>query len=597
MVQRVAEKTADAGSHIYVRPLSVSFWEGTERQLIEDLTNCEEVLKDAVQSKHTVWIKARLDGLDEKERKWFDGSLEAWEPLGGTPTVCWEEMESILRAVDLEPPESAPTEDEEVAAKLLRAIPYLYVQGAFATIRDVFSSGGSARRAKGLAAFPLVGFNPVDPDSEQSDVGYTMVRTMVGVVEKRVVVTIRLPDIPCAESDEDLAVIGSDTSKLDVPDRFFPLLKEPDGLDVATAIGIHQATTARAVGKRIRDQLDIRERRARALNNRREDQPLAGQDKVETDRRRGLADRRKRDSVPPKWRRGLRRGGGNRRKEPANRRTGPVDRRSRDVGPPGEGRDRRQGPDDQRKITDAQLRKDVISAGPEISRLSEITHRLDQQLARIMRRFGGSPADAQRFGSDDERLVPQEVRLRYKFALDDIRQLRDDCHLASQTVNEALTAFEHDQRERLQFVAALLASAVLIPTLIAGVFGANFDVPANEDPAGFPAFLGVVVLLAVISLLTLRMARKHDWHPSPKKYLLPGLAAGAIVLAFAAFLVISGRGSKKEDCCSGQAESSHTTNLPSTWKSSPSTTILPPRRRSQTRSVWTADSLTPPDSG
>ena len=30
---------------------------------------------------------------------------------------------------------------------------------------------------------------------------------------------------------------------------------------------------------------------------------------------------------------------------------------------------------------------------------------------------------------------------------------------------------------------------------------------------------------------------------------------------------------------------------------SPSTSILPPRRRSQTRSVWTADSLTPPDSG
>ena len=40
-----------------------------------------------------------------------------------------------------------------------------------------------------------------------------------------------------------------------------------------------------------------------------------------------------------------------------------------------------------------------------------------------------------------------------------------------------------------------------------------------------------------------------------------------------------------------------TTNLPSSCSSSPSTSILPPRRRSQTRSVCTADSLIPPDSG
>ncbi len=40
-----------------------------------------------------------------------------------------------------------------------------------------------------------------------------------------------------------------------------------------------------------------------------------------------------------------------------------------------------------------------------------------------------------------------------------------------------------------------------------------------------------------------------------------------------------------------------TTNLPSSCITVPSTSILPPRRRSQTRSVWTADSLTPPDSG
>ena len=40
-----------------------------------------------------------------------------------------------------------------------------------------------------------------------------------------------------------------------------------------------------------------------------------------------------------------------------------------------------------------------------------------------------------------------------------------------------------------------------------------------------------------------------------------------------------------------------TTKRPFSWRSSPSTSIRPPRRRSQTRSVWTADSFSPPVSG
>ena len=40
-----------------------------------------------------------------------------------------------------------------------------------------------------------------------------------------------------------------------------------------------------------------------------------------------------------------------------------------------------------------------------------------------------------------------------------------------------------------------------------------------------------------------------------------------------------------------------TTKTPSSCSNSPSTSSRPPRRRSQTMSVWTALSLTPPDSG
>lgn len=496
---------------------------------MEDLASCAATLEGAVESERVVWIEARLDGLKAREERWFDGSLEAWEPLGVIPAVCWEEMESILGAVRLEPPKFAPVEDEGVDTRLLRAIPYLYVQGAFATIRDVRVDDPSTARKKTLAAFPLVGFNPVDLDDDQPNVRYTLVRTMVGVIDQ-VVVTVRLPDIPCAESDEGKTPSDSDVGELFVPDRFFPLLRTPDALEVATAIGIHQATTARAVGQRIRDQLNANESHARALNARREGLPLASEDKPRTDRRIGPDDRRTSDVGPPRLKRDRRGGAGNRRKANADRRVGPMDRRRNHSGPEEGKPDRRTGLDDRREITSAQLREAVVSAGPDISQLGEVTHLLDQRVAKIMRRFGGSPADAQRLEGDSGRLIPEEVRLRYKFALDDVRQLRDDCRLTAQTVDEALTAFEHDQRERLQFVAALLASVVLVPTLIASVLGVNLGVPGEGSVVGFVFFFAAIVVLGVTGFRALRTAEKYQWTP-PRSELTPYIVRAGAVLA------------------------------------------------------------------
>jgi hypothetical protein len=59
----------------------------------------------------------------------------------------------------------------------------------------------------------------------------------------------------------------------------------------------------------------------------------------------------------------------------------------------------------------------------------------------------------------------------------------------------------------------------------------------------------------------------------------------------------SARERPRTPACAGPVPPGQTTNLPFSCMTSPSTSSLPPRRRSQTRSVWTADSLTPPDSG
>lgn len=501
MELRVADRAAVIDSRIRVVPVCASFWEGTERRPIEDLTGWEEALKDAVRNKHTVWIEARLDGLDYRDERWFDGSLEAWEPFARIPTVCWEEMDSTLRAVGLEPPEPTPTENEGVEARLLRVIPYLYVQGAFATIRDVCSNAGSAKGVKGLAAFPLLGFNPADPDSERSSVGYTMVRTMVGVMRKRIVVTIRLPDILFAESD-DIIVRDSATSRLAVPGRFFPLLKAPEARDVAQAIGIHQAATAHAVARQIRYRLDRYGKLAEQLNDRREGGRYSR-------RRQGSTIRKRHPRELGDWK--------------EDRRRGPADRRGGRGTPPDGPAERRKGPSERRR-SNADLREEVIRANEGIRRLSEIAHGLDQQIARTSRRFGG--VDAPRSVRE---LVPRDVRRGYSDALDEARSLQEECRLTAGSVTYALEAYDRGNRERFQLVTVGLSSFALISTVLAGLLA----VSASEKAPGFLVFPTMMPAYILLASRILRTAHDQDWILSRGQvhgFAVVGLLIGLVVL-------------------------------------------------------------------
>jgi hypothetical protein len=467
---------------IRVHPVRVTYWEKVEgkrserdeikdpagdagRKALEGLKRKRTDHEDA----YTVWVEARLDGLERRaeDHEWLGGSLEAWDYIDEVPQPDWNEMHEALSAVGQRAPDDGPIKDKNIEAKLLNAIPYLYVQGAFATHRDVCSDVDSDdgsnykptdNESADIAAFPLVGFYPDASGKDASEASYTMVRTMVGLVDGAVV-TVRLPDVLEAESGEGVAQTSSDTEKLFIPNRFLPLLDHPNGLDVATAIGIHQATTARSVAKEIARQLSTIEKLAEKLNALRED-----------DRRRGKTRRREAKS-------------------------------------------------------DADLRKRVIRARAQLGVLSETTHQIDQQLARIMRRFGGSLEDAQRREGDEERLVPDEVRLRYKFALDDVRQLRDDCKIATERVVQALTRYDQDKRERFQLIAAVLASIVLIPTLFASLFGVNFVVPAKDEPSGFWVFVVVMAIWILEALGVLWIAQRRDWYLSvPARILAIGVA-------------------------------------------------------------------------
>ena len=156
------------------------------------------------------------------------------------------------------------------------------------------------------------------------------------------------------------------------------------------------------------------------------------------------------------------------------------------------------------------LKEDVTQKAGVIDGLADVAHQLDRHLSTILRRFSGeisgAPAAAQE-------LVPPETKRRYGFALDNVHALHDDCRLASQTVRHELMAYEQAQREHFQFIAAVLASIVLIPTLIASVLGVNLGVPGENSRAGFIAFVLAIGGLAVVGYSALHTADEHNWSP------------------------------------------------------------------------------------
>jgi CorA-like Mg2+ transporter protein len=462
-----------------VRPVHATYWTGgrggdsdaARFKLIEDLSERTNLapLSDAVHDHYPVWIETYLDGLDTDTRKWFEGRYEVWETMDN-PVVEWDAMAAVLASVDLWPEGDTRSDRGEARDRLLRSIPYVFTRGSFGTIRDALSGNGTIEALvdggpKKLTAFATVGFNPCDDGGDSGDHAYIAIRTVVAVIDW-VVITMRLPDFACtARSDANAGQPLEASERLMIPMRFLPLQRIPSPREVAEAIGIHQATTARAVAWQIRKQLNGGEALARQLN-------------------------------PPKT------------KKTKKERAAETARRP-------------------------QMHEEVIQATGTAEELADVALQLDRHIAQVLRRFGERSSGAPEPVRD---LAPEEVRHRYRFSLEEIQQLHKDCRHSSQVMQQALAIYEESRRARFQFIAALLASIVLIPTLIASIFGVNLGVPAQESNDAFYAFLVTIFLLMVTGGTALGMAQARDWHPRPWEYLLFGGLALAIAFGFALFL-------------------------------------------------------------
>ena len=177
-----------------------------------------------------------------------------------------------------------------------------------------------------------------------------------------------------------------------------------------------------------------------------------------------------------------------------------------------------------------QGRKKDLGDARRVIEITDHLAQLDRQLARLLRRF---ELDASRGAGPS---ISADIAVRYRFALDELRSLEGNCPLASRAIGQAITTAEQADRGRFHFVAAVLASAVLVPTLVASIYGANVALPAKNSWRGFIALMLFIAAFALIGLFSISKALPRGSTPgTPWLRRLP-VRFGASVIAAAALV-------------------------------------------------------------
>jgi hypothetical protein len=265
----IAASETDGYPHL--RPICATFWSSNRDSGPTRYELCTSRGRDAfgeafqLNPRATVWVEASLEGLEVEELAWYGDSLDVWRSADVRP-IDWAEMAPVLRSLSLETPTVEPVEGEPVDRRLLRALPYVLSRGVFEAIGDISigEAGPTWNDHEGqLTAFPTIGSHIDGEFDGEPGSTYTVIRTIVGVVGQ-VVITLRLPDL---RTPRDLEQVSPNPASmpLQVPDRYFPLRRQPRALEIAEVIGVHQADTVRSVMNQIDDELTIDERLVRVL--------------------------------------------------------------------------------------------------------------------------------------------------------------------------------------------------------------------------------------------------------------------------------------------------------------------------------------------
>jgi hypothetical protein len=174
--------------------------------------------------------------------------------------------------------------------------------------------------------------------------------------------------------------------------------------------------------------------------------------------------------------------------------------------------DKRDDPDDAR-VPDQDKLDDLVHLG-------EISEMADRQLSRLLRRLGS-------YGEQDDDGVgsASDIRRRYHYAVDEIRSLERELLSAGDRLRTHMET-------RFQATVAFAGSAILIPTLVAGIFGANVWIPGERHREGLFALLLFIFAFATLGGLVMDAVRSRRHSPSGLvQWVFAGLGLAAVGVA------------------------------------------------------------------
>jgi CorA-like Mg2+ transporter protein len=137
---------------------------------------------------------------------------------------------------------------------------------------------------------------------------------------------------------------------------------------------------------------------------------------------------------------------------------------------------------------------DASAALRQIHRLGELADHMSRELSRGMRRM---PEDDDPGQADAEaKLVVQRTVARVKDALEELRHLQTELSFAGSTMTNLVSVrqlraaeSQRDSSEAFQQGLSKVGAVVLLPTLIAAVWGANTWLPGEKNQLGFAALV------------------------------------------------------------------------------------------------------------
>src|SRR4051812_33371809 len=411
-----------------------------------------------------VWLELYLEiaevseAEDRKAYRWFEGSASPWGELP-RPVVAWDEVAKSLSGRGLRAPDPDTAHDPDVpdATRALALLPHLYSLGTNRVVQELLRKGGEAS------------VNGVEPDMNGHEpTGHGLLARVFGARENgshagagpsgngsaasqiELFPLVGFHPFPGASRRlefrtlrTNVAVIGETIVTVRLPDLPCPPAWKPQRGKEDPPLSQEE--------RRTEDPLEIPSRFFPCWDARATDFA------EEIARHQAATGRALSDEVRKAM-------------EPCTEHESGRLRKPRGRSEPGA------------PVPDEQKLDDLVHLG-------EVAEVADRQLSRVLRRLGSFGQEAGDGAAAQGLAALSDIRRRYHYAVDEIRTLEKE-------LDSARVRLRTHMETRFQATVAFAGSAILIPTLVAGIFGANVWLPGERHTEGLFALLLFIVAFA-----------------------------------------------------------------------------------------------------